>query len=537
MKKNWIRLIAAFLGAVLTLSFCGCEVRFPEIPRGTITPVQTEPEHQAPPAELTFREMVYVRPDMDALESLLEQALEAARGTDADAVTEAVDAFYEEYNWFYTRCSLADIHYSQDLTDAYWEAEYAFCMENAGQADAWQEELLCALAQSPCRETLERESFGEGFFDPYEDGSDWDDAFTQLLRQEGTLQNRYYELLAQEDYDASASEKARILVELVRLRREMAASWGYDSYPEFAWDFYYYRDYTPREVEAYLERIRVELTPLYRQLAQGDAWDAAYAPDSRDQTLAHVRAAAEGLGGGVLEAFQLMEARELCDLDYGPNKYNTSFEVWLESYGVPFLFLCPSGQVYDRLVFAHEFGHFCNDYASGGSGVGVDVLEIFSQGMEYLSLPYGTEALTRVKLADSLCTYVEQAAYASFEQRLYALPEEELTEEGLFDLYDQVAREYGFDSFGYDRREFVDVTHFYTDPLYIVSYVVSNDAAMQFYELEQARPGAGAELYLGQLDTQQPYFLAFLEEAGLESPFAPERLQAVKALLRQELFS
>lgn len=548
MKKRKTRLLAAVLAAVLLLTGCSERTsrRLEEL-RGSITPLQTEQRetHPAQNQEVTFREMVYVRPDMEALEDLLEQARMAARDSDAEAVLDAVDAFYEEYDWFYTRYSLADIHYSQDLTDEYWETEYAFCVENAAQADAWQEDLFYALAQSPCRRTLERDYFGEGFFDYYdEDENGWDEEFTELLRQEGALQNRYYELCAQQplteaDYDAGAREKAQILVDLVGLRREMTEYWGYESYADFAWDFYYYRDYTPEEVEAYLGEVCRELVPLYRELVGMDVWDAAYAYAPRSQTLGHVRAAAEGLGGTVLEAFQRMEAGELYDIDFGANKYGTSFEVWLESYGVPFVFVCPYNEVYDRLTFAHEFGHFCNDYASSGSGAGVDVLEIFSQGMEYLSLPYGEdpETLTRVKLADSLCTYVEQAAYAVFELRLYALPEEKQTVEGLFELYDQVARDFGFDSVGYDRREFVDVSHFYTDPMYIVSYVVSNDAAMQLYELEQAQPGAGAERYLQHLDTWEVYFLAFLEEADLESPFAPGRLQAVKELFRQKLFA
>ncbi len=74
-----------------------------------------------------------------------------------------------------------------------------------------------------------------------------------------------------------------------------------------------------------------------------------------------------------------------------------------------------------------------------------------------------------------------------------------------------------FDSVGYDRREFVDVTHFYTNPMYVFSYVVSNDAAMQLYQLEQEQRGAGLELYEQNLTTEESYFLAFLDSAGLES--------------------
>mgnify|MGYP002510720388 CR=1 FL=1 len=43
--------------------------------------------------------------------------------------------------------------------------------------------------------------------------------------------------------------------EAVQLRQEMAAYLGYGSYPEFAYDFYYYRDYTPQQAQAYFETV------------------------------------------------------------------------------------------------------------------------------------------------------------------------------------------------------------------------------------------------------------------------------------------
>jgi oligoendopeptidase F len=190
----------------------------------------------------------------------------------------------------------------------------------------------------------------------------------------------------------------------------------------------------------------------------------------------------------------------------------------------------PGMSRYDWLTFAHEFGHFCNDYASYGSYAGTDVLEVFSQGMEYLSLCYGepTDDLIRMKMADSLSVYVEQSAFAAFEQQMYALPAPELTVEGLYTLYDKIAQEYGFESVGYDPREFVTIPHFYTNPMYVISYVVSNDAAMQLYQLEQENPGAGLERFQENLDTQETYFLAFLDAAGLENPLAPGRMEKVR---------
>lgn len=230
-----------------------------------------------------------------------------------------------------------------------------------------------------------------------------------------------------------------------------------------------------------------------------------------------------------------MKTAKLYDTGYGENKYNSSFEQYLTSYQEPFIFMNATLTAYDKLVLAHEFGHFCNDYASYGSAAGVDVSEFFSTGMEYLSLCYGGEDLTRAKMADSLGNYVEQGAYASFERQMYSLTGDALSAEGLYALYEQVALDFGFDSVGYDRREFVDVTHFYTNPMYVFSYVVSNDAAMQLYQLEQEQRGAGLELYEQNLTTEESYFLAFLDSAGLESPFEAGRISSVKAVFESVL--
>ena len=137
---------------------------------------------------------------------------------------------------------------------------------------------------------------------------------------------------------------------------------------------------------------------------------------------------------------------------------------------------------------------------------------------------------SRSKMADSLAIYVEQAAYARFEQQMYLLPEP--TVQDLCDLYTQVAAEYGLVDDDFSPWDFVTIPHFYSNPMYISSYIISNDAALQLYQLEQEEPGRGLKLYQGSLDTQQPYFMAFLEEAGLESPFAPGRLEAVAETFR-----
>ena len=538
MKHKILRLVALVLACVM-LTGCSYLTQYMDAIAATFGYRSNE--------TVPYSEMTYTRPDMSALTNTLSDACNAAAGQELEPIINKIWAFYDAYDLFYTQYALANIRYSCDLTDAYWEEENNFCAENSPRVDAMLEELYYALAKSPCLEELEGENyFGEGYFDSYQGENNWNEAFTELLERESALINRYYELSglasefpesSEEYYNACFADMAQILVDLILLRQEIAAYWGYDSYNQYATDFYHYRDYSVADSRVYLEQVRNELVDLYRQVNRSGIWEEAYSFSSEAQTYAYVREMAENMGGTVQEAFNLMDRAGLCDIGYSENKYPSSFEIYLTSYSEPFIFMCPDLSTYDHLTFAHEFGHFCNDYASWGSYVGVDVLEFFSQGMEYLSLCYveNTEDLTRMKMADSLFLYVEQSAFASFEMQMYEIPAEELTAESLTELYDRVALEYGFDSIGYDPREFVTINHYYTNPLYILSYVVSNDAAMQLYQMEMSAPGSGLAIFEENLATGEYYFLSFLNTAGLESPFAEGRLQEVRKTLESVL--
>jgi oligoendopeptidase F len=251
------------------------------------------------------------------------------------------------------------------------------------------------------------------------------------------------------------------------------------------------------------------------------------------QTFSYVQNMAHNMGGIMKEAFDAMADSNLYDISYGENKFDSSFVVYLYTYGAPYVFVNPTLTEHDKLTFTHEFGHFCNHYASYGSGAGVDVSEVFSQGLEYLSLCYteNTGNLEKIRMATCLTTYVEQAAYASFERQVYNLSGEQLTVENIQALYQTVGTSYGFDSWAWDSRDYVCINHFFTSPMYVISYVVSNDAALQLYQMEKAEKGTGLACYTDNLTTMEAYFLAFLESAGLKSPFDPGRLEEVRKTL------
>ena len=318
MKKRMLRLAALLLAVVLCFSGCSMTALGEAMDR-FLTALQVG-------TTVPFAEMEYVRPDLEPFRELMEQTMaQIPDADDADELMEPVFELYEYYYDFVTNYYLANIHYCQDVTDIYWSEEYSWCMENSSEVSAEMDQMLYALADCPVREALEAdEYFGAGFFDDYEGDSLWDDTFTDLMNQENELVDRYYELnaLAGSDlysekyYTGYGAQIEEVFVELVRVRQQIAEYAGYDSYPAFAYEFYFYRDYSPEETLAYLQDIQQELVPLYLQL-DGSAWAPLYEACSEEQTFAYVQECAEAIGGVAQDAFTLMEKAGLYDISFG----------------------------------------------------------------------------------------------------------------------------------------------------------------------------------------------------------------------------
>ena len=532
MKRVFLKIVALCLAVVLLFSGCN-SLAFN-------TFLQAVGQTLLGGSYVAFADMEYVRPDLTEYQSLLDRCMDGAKtDTDVDELMEKVYAFYEAYYSYVTNYSLANIHYYLDMSDTYWQNEYTFCTENSSQIDAGLDNLFYALAKSSLKEQLEAdEFFGDGFFDDYSGESIWDEQFTSMMEQQTKLQNQYDGLCAEaisqdpysnKFYEGTGREMAEIFVDLVALRGEIARYAGYDNFLDFAYDFYYNRDYTPEQATSYTEDVQELLVELYLDIPS-DAWDPMREKWSEKKMYSYVEECANAMGGTVADAFALMTEGGYYDISYSKNKYDASFEVFLPSYAVPFLFVNPTGTGRDPMTFAHEFGHFCNDYASVGRVGGIDVAEVFSQSMEYLSLFYGkdTEKLEKMKMADSLAVFVEQSAYASFENQVYLLDEKELTVENVQKLFAQVGDDFGFSQYGWDGRNFVHINHFFIAPVYIISYVVSNDAAMQIYQAEHKKEGAGLKLFEDNLASQEPTFLAFVKSAGLQSPFVEGRVEQLR---------
>lgn len=238
-----------------------------------------------------------------------------------------------------------------------------------------------------------------------------------------------------------------------------------------------------------------------------------------------------------------MKRYELYDIDISEKKGSSSYQCYLYSYEVPFVFVKTEGFSDDILNFGHEFGHFVEAWNNCDRTESEDLAEVFSQGMEYLLLSYVPEdyrvELTACKLMDTVDTFAEQGSFAEFEHEVYSRPAAEWTPEALEELSLRLAKSYGYFQPGkeeYYAKSWIDVPHFFQRPFYVVSYCVSNDAAFQIYALECEKEGKGLACWNKMLPRYSDSFLkTVMDQGGLEDPFAEDRMQQVAELVRKML--
>lgn len=565
MDKKFAKILALLLAVSLLLAGCG-------------------PMAQEAPAGLedgeTFDDIEYSRPDIGQMEQAVARLGESLEKLSLPStLREEIEACYDCYYNYDTMLSLADIRNCQDLSDEFYMEEYAWCLENRPRVQQLMDQMYLSCAQSMYAPLMETFFFWDGFMSQYggEEAESMPEEIYRLYRRENELINQYRSLIAQpsveldgqslnyqESLAAAGEEEAyrliqayyeqydlllgEIYAQLVSIRRQQAELLGYDSYEQMEYSLVYERDYSPEQALEYLEDIKEYMAPLYRQLMEEEAYSLIsweYMPQER--LLEILAGAASGMGEGIGESFSFMDRHRLYDIQLRPNKADISFQAYLSDYEAPFLFLSPYGDQSDVLSFAHEFGHFTDAYINYNAYETTDLAECFSQAMEYLVLFYlegsmeeeQVQELTFYKALSTLELYLGQAAIARFESLVFSLPDEELNTDNINRLYLETCTEYGLCD-GNSQEQgwgWIDISHLFESPFYVISYPVTNDIAMQIFSLELEQQGLGLEKFMDMLPRTYDSLMPTVEAAGLESPFSRDRIARVTECLESVLES
>ena len=552
IKKRFLALCLALL---MLIPLCGCNMFWKLFPDYDISIFEQafSADYNYRDKIVNFSDMEYVRPDVDKMKVLADEITEMVSDTASrNEITQKLDEFYELYFNFTTMEAIAGIRNDIDMTDKFYSEEYDYCTSAEATVDRMVDDMQCACSNSSICAYLDAQYFGGMLAENYSvDGEfGYTDTLIELFNKESSLQADYRALMAEmSGYDGDDAYKkfneraCNIYIDLVKTRKAIAKEYNLDSYEDYM-SMVYSRDYSDAELTPYIDAIKKYLVPLYKSAVDSgminDMYDGLNEL-STDKAVECFDSFVSKLPEQISQTRDFMKQYGLYNISSDDNSSDSSYNTYLDQYDAPFMMIKTEGYGEDMLTIVHEFGHFCDAYANYNNDTNLDTEEVMSQGLEYLLLCYLDDAnfadsLTRYKMLDELYLYVNQASFYDFEKRVFALSDDELTVDKVNGIFGDVAKEYGYYDDSTTSVSWIDVTHFFDYPFYVISYCVSDSAAFSIYNMELKETGAGVNMYLKLLDNADNYgFVELLKSEGMKSPVTSETIFEISEMLSERL--
>ena len=516
---------------------------------------------------LPYGEMRYVHYDPQAFYDGIDRMCLLADAGDADGTAAAYDSLYDEYLYIDSLHTLAMLRYDADYNDDYLTEEYTY--SGSVQLKA-QDALLTGIAyvlETGCGEEFAAHigrdnaelcrGYEGGGEEPDTEAMELLDEYYALYDSIGELSFTYEgtswnfdklygfrgDALAARDYDAYLAVYnglqrvltetfAPLYIRLVELRTEEARRAGYDSFTDYAYEYFYTRDYTPEDAQRFCDAVKPIAREYYADLFYSDI---SYGADEiaprmdGDALLAVLGEYLPRIDPSLLEPWEALTRRELYDMaPAASGRFDGGYTTIIHHYRAPFMFVTLEDGARDLPTVTHEFGHFADYYFSPQTNIltqidDLDLSEIHSNGLQALFTEFygeiyteGADVARYLNLADLLENIIDGCLYDEFQRRVMDDPGD-LTAEKLNRIYTELSAEYGV----YDAQEWdgtwVYISHNFAQPLYYISYAASAMAALQLWDLAQTDFSAAAETYLSVLrhGSYEQGYTQVLEECGL----------------------
>lgn len=561
LKKGFITALSLSL-----MLLSGCQ----SAPAPTAPP---EPIIDSESVSFRFNDFTYERPDLDAINALLDQGLALCAQTGKE---QELLALYDE---IMAKCkelevmdTLASIKSDMDLSDEYYEGEVNTLDNFYTKFDNRMNTLTGEILASEYKDAF-TERWGEEFIKRYEINSKLNSPAIEALSEKETELIQQYSKALVADYtteykdktvglndldftDSNVSEpyyaiyeqKNKVLGELYReliqVRMEIAHTLGYESYTDYAYDLLG-RDFTKEDAAAFADKVKASLSKLYAAIDDQYYYDISDA--KADITVMiedsipylYERLQAE-FPKEMQEALNFMLASDTYILDNQPSMMQAGYSTILNGYG-PYMFINTSAYR-DASTLFHEFGHYNNFYLMHESiwndSNNLDLAEVHSQGLEVLMMEsyeemYGKNAeLMKIDLLQNLVNSVLQGCVEDeFQQRVYENPDMTLDEINQLhgDLYEQY--------FGYPvYYEWIEIHHHFETPFYYISYATSAISALEIWRDAVIDRSKALDTYqkLSHFTLNVDYLDA-LSQAGMSNPFSSDIVDEIADTLAKEI--
>ena len=396
-----------------------------------------------------FSELVYERPDLEAVQAELREYIEALGK--AASYAELRRLFLErrakDANWSTMR-TVAHIRNTADTRDPFYAEEMKYFHRELPRITLLNKKAERVILDSLYREELEAE-FGPVLIRDMEVRQKLSDesVVEDMVEEAGLCQEysrvsstastvfrgktcNFYGLLGamqstdrQERkeamfawgdlYQETSGQLDEIYSRMVKLRAGMARKLGFDSYTEYAYLNRGRYDYNAADAESFRRQVKEYVVPFCARLREKQAerlgvdrlryYDESLifpegnaVPQGDQQEL--VKKAARmyhELSEETGEFFDFMMEHELFDLPTRPGKRPGGYCSFLQAYKAPFIFSNFNGTSADVDVLTHEAGHAFEAYTASRlvalpefTTPGAEVAEIHSMTMEHFAYPY-----------------------------------------------------------------------------------------------------------------------------------------------------
>lgn len=460
---------------------------------------------------------------LEACETLEEYA-ESGR---IDEMNDLYDELYEEVARVEDYYTASNIIYNEDVTntDNKEENEYLYGVA-VDCEDAFctaVHNILNGNAKDEMKEHINDDRMYDDFMDYEVLTSDQ----KELLNQETELSNDYLELADSfEYYDALENEKAgEIYVKLVKIRDELAKSFGYDNYNQYADEKIFYRDYSEEDLENMKEAVKefgnkyeFAYYMLYSQLQDIN--------ETTDEYIENVGNILSGISPLVDSAWKYFTEYDRYSIGSESVRQDGAYTTTFNGTGIPFIFAKLSGGQDDYTTLPHEFGHFTDAYINvnkywlmeGGS---YDLFEIHSNGLELLananldSYVQNADVLKRFNVAFIISNITDGCMYDDFQRQVYENPDWTLDE--INACFKQTMKDYGHTEYEGMEYFWIAVPHNFVSPDYYISYATSAYAALQIWELSQTDYAKAVETWEKVISAgaYDDGYMTIVKDAGL----------------------
>lgn len=240
-------------------------------------------------------------------------------------------------------------------------------------------------------EPIYHSSFKEAFYGDMSD-SEIEELIEKKRREKKSLPlfKKRNELSNEAAVAKNIEEMKPISVETIKVNNQIAKTFGYDNYLDYAYKEEYGRDYSPNDskkvteyVFDYVEPFIDEMYELYQEIGNlSDYYKIeAFDQESFLDNYNVIDSYTKSLGGSVNKIYNDLIKGNYLFVGNDSSSVDAAYTDYLRKYDTPVMYF---GRGYYQKVntFIHEFGHYLSMYTAKTDGDDYDIAETQSQGDE-----------------------------------------------------------------------------------------------------------------------------------------------------------